>query len=67
LFHHGLISCQAMFSIELLLSLESWDGTLHICRMKSGRCLWTFTKARAVSDNRRWCGTSAPMKASVKL
>src|SRR6185437_1303859 len=39
LFHHGLISCKAMFSIQLLLSLVSRGRPVRFCRRKSRRGL----------------------------
>lgn len=40
--HHGLVSCQAMFSIEPLLGLKSRGRIFRFRRMNSERCLWTF-------------------------
>src|ERR1700730_11256056 len=42
LVHHGLIFCQAMFSIQPLLSLDSWGRLVRICGRKSWRYFCIF-------------------------
>ncbi len=42
LLHHGLIFCQAMFSVQPLLSLGSRGRLVRFRGRKSRRCRWTY-------------------------